>query len=75
VGKARNQRKASRWEAQATAADCRALRRHWPERPPKLYWQIAYLNQLVAMADADIEYARRTLELARTKYRVGRARN
>ena len=70
-GKLASQRKASRWEAQATAADCRAFAATLAGTTAKLYWQIAYLNQLVAMADADIDYARRTLELARTKYEVG----
>src|SRR6266566_4580295 len=63
-GKLANQRKASRWEAQATAADCRAFAATLAGTTAKLY-------QLVAMADADIDYARRTLELARTKYEVG----
>jgi NodT family efflux transporter outer membrane factor (OMF) lipoprotein len=70
-GKLAKQRQAGRWEAEATMADCRAFAEWLVGTTAKLYWQLAYLNQLIAMADADIEYAKRTLELARTKYEVG----
>ncbi|HEX4584798.1 MAG TPA: TolC family protein [Burkholderiaceae bacterium] len=70
-GKLENQRQASRWEADASVADCRAFAAWLVGTTAKLYWQLAELNQLLAMADADIHYARRTLELARAKYEVG----
>ncbi|HWY72194.1 MAG TPA: TolC family protein, partial [Burkholderiaceae bacterium] len=70
-GKLDSQRQASRSEAEATVADCRAFAASLVGTTAKLYWQLGTLNQLLAMADADIEYARRTLQLARTKFEVG----
>ncbi|HEX4598366.1 MAG TPA: TolC family protein [Burkholderiaceae bacterium] len=70
-GKLAKQRQAGRWEAEATVADCRSFAQWLVGTTAKLYWDIAYLNQLIAMADADIDYARRTLELAQAKYEVG----
>jgi NodT family efflux transporter outer membrane factor (OMF) lipoprotein len=70
-GKLKSQRQASSWEAEATVADCRAFAASLVGTTAKLYWQLGYLNQLLAMADADIAYAQRTLELARTKFELG----
>jgi NodT family efflux transporter outer membrane factor (OMF) lipoprotein len=70
-GKLANERQAARWEAAATVADCRAFAAWLVGTTAKFYWQVAYLNQLITMADADIDYAKRTLELARTKYELG----
>jgi NodT family efflux transporter outer membrane factor (OMF) lipoprotein len=70
-GKLAKERQAGRWEADATVSDCRAFAQWLVGTTAKLYWQLAYLNQLLAMADADIDYAKRTLELARAKYEIG----
>lgn len=37
----------------------------------RLYWQIAYLNQLVALGEADIAYAQKVLDIVRSKYAAG----
>lgn len=70
-GKLASQRNASRWEADATQADCRAYAAALVGTTAKLYWQLAYLNQLLAMADADINYAEQTLALTRARHEAG----
>ena len=70
-GKLAKERRAGRWEVEATVGDCRAFAQWLVGTTAKLYWELAYLNQLLAMADADIDYAKRALELAQTKYEVG----
>lgn len=70
-GKLASQRDAAHWEAKATEADCRAFALSLVGTTTRLYWQVAYLNQLLALAAADIEYAERTLALARVRYEAG----
>jgi len=70
-GKLASQRNASRWEASATQADCRSYAAALVGTTAKLYWQLAYLNQLLGMADADIDYAEQTLALTRTRHEAG----
>jgi NodT family efflux transporter outer membrane factor (OMF) lipoprotein len=70
-GKLASERAASRKEAQATQADCRAFADVLVGTTAKLYWQLAYLNQLLAMDDADIEYAEKTASLTYAKLDAG----
>jgi NodT family efflux transporter outer membrane factor (OMF) lipoprotein len=70
-GKLARQRDAGHWEATAAESDCRAFAAALAGTTAKLYWQLAYLNQLLSMADADIDYAQRTLALTRNKYEAG----
>lgn len=70
-GRLGSERDASQWEAEASEADCRAFAGVLVASVAKLYWQLAYLNQLLAMTDADIDYAQRTLALARAKFAAG----
>jgi len=71
-GKLANQRKASRWEAQPPRPTA-GLRATLPD-DAKLYWQIAYLNQLVRWPTR-IEYARARWSWRAPSTRSGRARN
>ena len=70
-GKLASERAASRKEAQATQADCRAFADVLAGTTAKLYWQLAYLNRLLAMNDADIEYAEKTASLTYAKLDAG----
>ncbi len=64
-------RDAARWEADATAADRDAARLSLIGTTAALYWQIGYLNQQIALADANIAYAERTLALVRSRHAAG----
>lgn len=70
-GKLASQRDAAHFAAQASAADCRAFALSLLGTTTRLYWQVAYLNQLLSLATADIEYAEKTLALARARYKAG----
>jgi NodT family efflux transporter outer membrane factor (OMF) lipoprotein len=70
-GKLASERAASRKEAQATQADCRAFANVLAGTTAKLYWQLAYLNRLLAMNDADIEYAEKSASLTYAKLDAG----
>lgn len=70
-GKLASQRNAARWEAQATEADCRSFAISLLTTTAKVYWQIAYLNQLLSWNTADIEYAEKTLSLANSRKKSG----
>lgn len=64
-------RDASRWEAQATEADRQSTALSLIGTTAADYWQIAYLNQLIATSEASIAYGEKTLELVEVKYRAG----
>lgn len=70
-GKLASQRDAASFQAQAAREDCHAVAATLTVTTARLYWQIAYLNQLVALSDADIEYATRTLDIVNSKYAAG----
>ncbi|MCG1041951.1 efflux transporter outer membrane subunit [Mycetohabitans sp. B8] len=70
-GKLDAQRDAARWEADATQADREAARLSLIGTTAALYWQIGYLNQQIALGDANIAYARRTLALVRARHAAG----
>jgi outer membrane protein TolC len=70
-GKLASERAASRKEAQATQADCRAFADVLVGTTAKLYWQLAYLNRLLEMDDADLEYAEQTASLTNAKLDAG----
>lgn len=70
-GKLSSQRDTAHWEAQATDADCRAFGLSLLGTTARLYWQIAYLNQLLTLNAADIDSAEKTLALTRTRYKAG----
>ncbi|KVL37181.1 efflux transporter outer membrane subunit [Burkholderia sp. MSMB1835] len=64
-------RDAARWEADATAADLEAARLSLIGTTAALYWQIGYLNRQIALGDANIAYAVRTLALVRSRHTAG----
>jgi len=70
-GKLASERAASRKEAQATQADCRAFAEALVGTTAKMYWRLAYLNRLLAMDDADIEAAEKTASLTYAKLDAG----
>ncbi|MFZ2269707.1 MAG: efflux transporter outer membrane subunit [Azonexus sp.] len=70
-GKLASQRAAARLEAEASEADCRAFAISLLGTTSQLYWQLAYLNQLLALSAADIDYAQRTLTLTRARHTAG----
>jgi NodT family efflux transporter outer membrane factor (OMF) lipoprotein len=70
-GKLASQRAASRLEAKASEADCRAFAISLLGTATQLYWQLAYLNKLLALSAADIAYAEQTLALTRSRYTAG----
>ncbi|MBJ9898487.1 efflux transporter outer membrane subunit [Burkholderia cenocepacia] len=64
-------RDAAHWEADATAADLEAARLSLIGTTAALYWQIGYLNRQIALGDANIAYAVRTLALVRSRHAAG----
>lgn len=70
-GKLASQRQATHLEARASEADCRALAISLEGTASQLYWQLAYLNKLLALSTADIDYAQRTLDLTRVRHAAG----
>jgi NodT family efflux transporter outer membrane factor (OMF) lipoprotein len=72
-GKLAAQRDLARWQAEATQADLEAAQQSLIGTTAVLYWQIAYLNQQIALSDANIAYAVQTLDLVRSRYRAGAA--
>ncbi|WP_179402871.1 efflux transporter outer membrane subunit [Burkholderia guangdongensis] len=72
-GKLAAQRDAARWEADATQADRDAAQLSLIGTTAALYWQTGYLNQQIALGDANIAYAKRTLALIRARHAAGAA--
>lgn len=70
-GKLADQREVAAWDAAASEADCRAFASALSVAAARLYWQIALFNQLVALSEADVAYAQKTLVLVRTRYDAG----
>jgi NodT family efflux transporter outer membrane factor (OMF) lipoprotein len=70
-GKLDSQRAAAALGAQASREDCQDFAATLAVTTAKLYWQIAYLSQLVSLSEADIAYAQKTLDTVRTKQAAG----
>lgn len=66
-------RDAADLEAQATQADRDAAALSLSATVARLYWQLGYLNQRVAVSQQSIDYARETLRLVRAQYDAGAA--
>ncbi|RXZ32835.1 efflux transporter outer membrane subunit [Oxalobacteraceae bacterium CAVE-383] len=62
---------AARWEALATAQDRESAALTLVGAAAGLYWQGAYLNQVIAIGEQSIAYAERTLALVQVQYRAG----
>lgn len=70
-GRLASARDASRWEAEATESDRQSTALALIGTVATDYWQIAYLNERIATAEASIAYAEKILELVEVKYRAG----
>ncbi|PCE26902.1 RND transporter [Paraburkholderia acidicola] len=70
-GKLAAQRSVARWEVEATVADREAVRLTLIGTTASLYWQSGYLNQQIALGDANIAYAEQTLALVQSRYAAG----
>lgn len=62
---------AANWSALASAEDREATAQSLVATTASLYWQIGYLRQRLELADASIQYAEKTLELAQSQYDAG----
>jgi NodT family efflux transporter outer membrane factor (OMF) lipoprotein len=66
-------RDAAQWEARATDQDRQALGLALTGTTASLYFQLGYLADRVAMEEASLDVARRTLTLVETQYTSGAA--
>lgn len=64
---------AARFEAEATEQDRQALAASVAASTAQTYWQLAFLNQRIASADASLAFAERTLGLVRVQREAGSA--
>ena len=72
-GKIAAKRDEASWRAQASEADRQAAALALVGATAKLYWRIGYLNETIALAQADILDAQRTLALAQARLAAGAA--
>jgi NodT family efflux transporter outer membrane factor (OMF) lipoprotein len=70
-GRLESLRDADRWEAEATEADRQNTALSLIATTASYYWQIAYLNQQIALSQASIAYSEKTFDLVNVKYRAG----
>ncbi len=70
-GRLGSQRDAAAWEARATEADRQSTALALVGTTMTLYWQSAFLNERIAVAQESIAYAQRTLDLVRGQYGAG----
>ncbi len=66
---------AADWEAQATEEDRAGTALSLIGTTASLYWQIAHLNQRIALSQASIDYTKRTLQLVEVQKEAGAATN
>lgn len=70
-GKLAAQRDSARWVFEATEADRETARLAVIGLTAQYYWQIGYLNQVIAYAESNIAYSERVLALVRSRYAAG----
>jgi NodT family efflux transporter outer membrane factor (OMF) lipoprotein len=70
-GKLGNDYDAAKWEALATEKDRASTALTLTGTTANLYWQSVYDQQRLAIAQASIDYARKTLELVNVQYQSG----
>jgi NodT family efflux transporter outer membrane factor (OMF) lipoprotein len=70
-GKLAAQRDVAVWEARATEQDVQSTRLALIGTAVDLYYQIAYLNERVALSEQSIAYAQKTLDLVQVRRRAG----
>lgn len=59
------------WEAQATEQDLRSTQQTIAASVARLYWQLGYLNQRIALGEASTAYTQKTLDLINLQFRAG----
>lgn len=64
-------REAGRWEAEATEADRRKAALTLIGTVAADYWQVAFLNQRITLAEEGVSYALKTLDLAQVRRKAG----
>ena len=72
-GKLAAQRDVARWEADATVQDLETARISLVASTVDLYFQLAYLNERITLAQQSIVYAEKTLDLVRSQRSAGAA--
>ncbi|MEO6338854.1 MAG: efflux transporter outer membrane subunit [Caulobacteraceae bacterium] len=70
-GKLAAARDVARWEAEATDQDLQAARLSLIANTVNFYYQIAYLNERVALVEQSLGYAQKTLDLVRVQRAAG----
>ena len=70
-GRLASSRDAARWEAEATAQDKAATALSLVGTTAAIYWQIGYLNESLALGEANLADTRRALDLAILKHQAG----
>lgn len=70
-GKLSAQRDAAKWEAVATEADREVAALSLVATTADLYWSLGSVNERIALSEASIDYAHRTLDLVVARYRAG----
>jgi NodT family efflux transporter outer membrane factor (OMF) lipoprotein len=70
-GKLAAERDVAALEAAATKSDCQGVAAALSVATAQLYWRVAYLNQVLALSEADIAYAQKALEVVRAKHDAG----
>ena len=67
------QKDVARWEARATQQDLESTRLSLIGTTVDLYFQIAFLNERIALADQSVAYAQKTLDLVQVQSNAGSA--
>jgi len=62
---------AAKWSSLASAEDRESIAQSLVATTSKLYWQIGYLKQSMALSQSSIDYAQQTLDLTERQYRFG----
>lgn len=70
-GKLANQTEASRWEALATEQDLQATAQSLIATTSSLYWQLGYLNERMAVANANLATSQKLQNLVEAQYKAG----
>ena len=70
-GRLANATKAANWEAQATEQDRQAAELVLIGTVCQLYWDIGYIHQQIATAEASLAYARKVQDLVDVQHRAG----
>ncbi|TJZ73519.1 efflux transporter outer membrane subunit [Chitiniphilus eburneus] len=70
-GRLADQESAARWRQGATAADLEGVRVSLEANTASLYWQLALNNAQVALAERDLDSARKTFALVESRYKAG----